>query len=1249
MVHSVRFCLAALVVLIAVGPACAQVVINEVLASNRFTNLDEDGDSSDWVELLNAGSTAVDLTGHSLSDDRGEPRKWSFPEASLAPGAYLLVWCSGKDRIAVPEERIVDRFSPLPFVASLISLDDEWRYLTGAPEEEGPPADWKSPDFDDASWKAGRPGFGFGRDDEIRTVLPGGLLAIFLRRTFDYEPGPQNLVLQVRYDDGFVAYLNGVRVASDHFPEDEEPTFASTATRSHSARSAMRFDLTSRKDLLKPGSNLLAIAVLNSSPTSSDLILYPELGTVPAVLHTSFRIDRAGDTVLLVDPAGEIRDQVDLPEQFPDHSYARSPDGSGRFLYHLMPTPAAPNEGPSSTRPLLVADTRFSPDRGFYEEPIEVVITTATEGAEIRYTLDGSTPTESNGLVYDGPVSIDRTTTLRARAFKPGHESTNVDTHTYIFLGDVVRQSLNGAAPAGWPRSSINGQSFDYGMDPNIVDREPWRSQMTTALTQIPSLSLVTDMANLFDSRTGIYVNASRRGRDWERPTSVELINPDGSAGFQVDGGVRIRGGFSRGGFNPKHSFRLFFRSEYGDAKLRFPLFDDEGVDRFDNVDLRTAQNYAWSNDTFNDERRNTFLRDVFTRDLQREQGQPYTRSRYYHLYLNGQYWGLYQTQERSEASYAESYFGPEKEDYDAIKASGGNLEATDGTLAGWNGLMALANRGFASDEQYFAVQGRDPDGVIDPDLPVHVDVDNLIDFMINVFFTGNRDMPVGLGGGVPNNFWAIRNRVGRGGWKFFAHDNEHNMLSPTEDRTNDETVRNNPKFVHQQLDANAEYRLRFADRAHTLFFNGGACTPEASRAQLQSRIDQIDMAIIAESARWGDQHNEPPLTKLTWQAEVNWLMNAFLSRRRDVVFAQLRRRGLYPAVEAPVFDRHGGLVPAGFRVVPRAPEGTIYLTTDGTDPRLLGGAVSPTAIAVDPDGGIIVERSVRVRTRALVDDQWSALNEAVFIVDTDIPLRVTEIMYHPPAPPAGSRHDADEFEFIEIRNVGGEPIDLSEVRLRGGVEFDFASSDVEILDAGEHVVVVENLRAFRSRYDVSNMLVAGEYSGRLSNGGETLVLEGALGEPILDFAYDDAWHPETDGDGRSLVIIDPSGPRESWSDAASWAPSRETGGSPGVDDAHAAGGRQRPGDSDQDGGLSITDATRVLIFLFLEPPGPLPCEGDSIADGGNRLLHDVDASGAVNLTDAVFLLNYLFLGGPPPAGGLECVPIPGCPDACGQ
>ncbi|MBN2313064.1 MAG: chitobiase/beta-hexosaminidase C-terminal domain-containing protein, partial [Sedimentisphaerales bacterium] len=194
----------------------------------------------------------------------------------------------------------------------------------------------------------------------------------------------------------------------------------------------------------------------------------------------------------------------------------------------------------STTLPVLRAqeEVEFSVERGFYDTAFQLTLSTPISGAQIRYTLDGSTPTSRIGSIYNGPLNIYRTTAIRAAAFKPGDADSTVTTKTYIFVSDVIRQSPNGQAPGpGWPTGSVNGQVLDYGMDPDIVNNPQWSGQIEDALLDIPTISLVTDLANLFDRSTGIYVNAGNDGRDWERRTSVELIHPDGTEGFGVDAG----------------------------------------------------------------------------------------------------------------------------------------------------------------------------------------------------------------------------------------------------------------------------------------------------------------------------------------------------------------------------------------------------------------------------------------------------------------------------------------------------------------------------------------------------------------------------------------------------------------------------------------------------------------------------------------------------------------------------------------
>lgn len=594
---------------------------------------------------------------------------------------------------------------------------------------------------------------------------------------------------------------------------------------------------------------------------------------------------------------------------------------------------------------------RFDPPRGIYDAALDVSVTHDT-ASELLYTLDGSDPrTSDTALTAPLPLTLrvnpDDTTNrytapgvvVRGTANGPDALPEQVVTHTYLFLGRVVDLSPDGEAPGpGWPAPGDGGGDFwggtsqriDYGLDPEVTESAAYAGQMLSALGDIPSMSLVTDLENLFDAQTGIYMNADRQGDEWERFCSLEMLTPDGSPGFQANAGVRIRGGYSRTPSNPKHAFRFIFRGDYGTPKLRFSLFGTEGVAEFDKIDLRTSQNYAWSMPD-DDSQENTMNRDVFSRDLQRELGRPYTRSRYYHLYINGVYWGLFQSQERAEARYAATYFGGDDSDYDVIKVSRPDdyeVQAVDGDLTGWQAVWDLAAQGFASDDTYFQLEGKGPDGNRDTSLPVLVDVDNLIDLMLVVFYTGNFDGPMSkfFENRRPNNFYGINSRINiHQGFVFFAHDNEHTLHSErvsittgvdenrvsigepggatNEDGNPDDGYRMsvtrpeylNPQWLHYRLTENASYRARFAARARTLLENNGPLTAESATALFQARADEIDLAIIAESARWGDAHRSPPRTKNDdWLPAVERVKNGFFPVRADIVISQLRASNLY-------------------------------------------------------------------------------------------------------------------------------------------------------------------------------------------------------------------------------------------------------------------------------------------------------------------------------------------------------------------
>ena len=271
-------------------------------------------------------------------------------------------------------------------------------------------------------------------------------------------------------------------------------------------------------------------------------------------------------------------------------------------------------------------------------------------------------------------------------------------------------------------------------MDPDVVNDLDQTFSVAEALTSLPSLSIVMDDADLFGSQ-GIYQNPTRRGRDWERPASIEYFYPDPYEGYRVDdgfainAGVEINGGASRNTHNPKHSFRFNFRQEYGDAKLEFPLFESSSVNRFDTLLVRTGHNQGW----FTGNVSSQYLRERYADEVQLALGQPSAHGRPTHVYLNGMYWGLYNFQERPDESYGAEYFGGTKDDYDVIKGaiSPGETRARliHGNRDAWDAMFTLADGDIANPDNYLEIQR-------------YLDIDNLIDYTISNQITGEQDAP---------------------------------------------------------------------------------------------------------------------------------------------------------------------------------------------------------------------------------------------------------------------------------------------------------------------------------------------------------------------------------------------------------------------------------------------------------------------------------------------------------------------------
>jgi len=300
------------------------------------------------------------------------------------------------------------------------------------------------------------------------------------------------------------------------------------------------------------------------------LLIWADNDIADAGLHANFELDAdTGDQVGLFDTDGAtLLDSISFVRQTPDVSFGRDPDATSNWVT-LDPTPGASNNGSYLA---VVADTKFSHDRGFYDAPFEVQITTETPGAIIRYTTDEGTPTMSHGQIYNpaSPITINTTTCLRAMAFLPGFKSTNVDTHTYIFLDDVINQATNPATgsqvtPPGYP-SSWGSVTGDYQMDPDVIGQNGkdrfnglYARTIIDDLKSAPTISLVMDTDEWFGSR-GIYINQSQDGT--ERVCSIEYIDPNAEDEFQVNCAMAMQGGVSGGGtsLNRWKSFKLSMR-----------------------------------------------------------------------------------------------------------------------------------------------------------------------------------------------------------------------------------------------------------------------------------------------------------------------------------------------------------------------------------------------------------------------------------------------------------------------------------------------------------------------------------------------------------------------------------------------------------------------------------------------------------------------------------------------------------------
>lgn len=898
------------------------------MANNGGTLTDEDEDTPDWIEIHHRGEENISLENYSLTDDPGNLRKWQFPGIVLEPDGRLLVYASGKDRrspleflhtnfsldadgeylaLVDPEGTVVSAFDPYPpqeedesyglsaprRPVTVIDTGSPCRWLVpfGSAEDLA----WTAPAFDDGNWLNGRAGLGydFGLDfhqwilTDVSFEMAGFATSAQIRFPFEVA-APESLsglILHLHFDDGFVAFLNGERVAEAAAPDALRSDSRATSERDPSeAVEAMEIDLSASLDLLQAGTNMLAIQGLDASPTTGDFLIHPEL-------------------------------EIILPVEAPD--------------YGLMawPTPGAANRESYAGR---VSEVVFEQTSRFLDAPTSMNLITATPGALIYYTLNGSAPSPETGFAYEGSFEIGETLAVRARAFREDLLPSRITTRTYVFVEELAAQSL---------------------LNQSIVepDREAVEKNLATAL---PLVSIAVDRDAMFGDGGLDTIPEQTR----EVPVSMEFFSHT-DAGFQVDAGLGIHGGNAR--THPKKPFRLFFRRDYGRARLDYPLFEEGPVSSFDQLILRAGGHDSWSisrsfgSTTFDLPAHATYLRDQFLRETELDMGALSPRGRYVHLLLNGFYWGIYDLHERPNADFFSDHLGGNKSDWDVLHHTDRvdrDWAVIDGSDDVWRTLHQSLDRGIDTMEDYAALQ-------------THVDLDSLIDSLVIRMWSGDYDWagPLFWLGDEAHFFrnknWYAGRRGGSepGLFQFFAWDAEmsmgSNLLSnvygqPMEQRVLDFDLTavndpGTPTAFHGALRFLPDYQRRFGDRVQKhLVEPGGVLTVPVAQARLDVMREILDPVMVGESARWGDLHSlSSPFTREgNWRPEVTWLREAFIPQRRDILIEQLRARGLYPSLDAPLMTPLGGSLDTLEAIELSSPGETIYYTTDGSDPASSAG-----------------------------------------------------------------------------------------------------------------------------------------------------------------------------------------------------------------------------------------------------------------------------------------------------------------------
>lgn len=602
-------------------------------------------------------------------------------------------------------------------------------------------------------------------------------------------------------------------------------------------------------------------------------------------LHASFAISAGGEEIVLTAPGGELVDRFE-PIAIPtDYSLGRQPDGTGPWKYFANHTFGAANA--TTGYDAILAAPAFSVPGGLYPTNVEVALSTVETGAVVRYTLDGSEPTEASPVFTNALV-------LGSKAGTPNDLSeipTNLDPNP----GPPYYEGWQRPAGEVFKFHVLRARTFRTGAmaSPAVTQSYLVDAAGTNRFT-LPVVSLATDAGNLFADDVGIYTpvngNMWQSGSAWERPGTLEFFEPDGTCAFNETIGVRLHGNTTRS--RPRKALRIYAR---GASPFEYQIFPDKPVAEFDTFILRNGGN-DWGNGV---------IRDLYLQSLaenarlDRQFGRPVL------VFLNGEYWGLHDLRDRFDDGYILRHYGLDEDEFVQVEidyaASASYVpiydEGFEALASDYSNLWDFARtHDLADSNHYAAVADR-------------LDVGSFIDFFqANIFFA-NTDWP-------GNNLRAWRsvatNRAPDAPayldarWRFMLYDTDfgfgadfeyvpgrdefaqHDTLayaaSPVQTY-----VPNHPDstLMFRRLLDNTDFRqafvVRFCDQLNTAY----------SRAHVTNRWAQW-VALVAPEM---DEH------AARWRQPTNWnnecdRIRAYGEQRTDAVWGHVRN---YFGLAAPV------------------------------------------------------------------------------------------------------------------------------------------------------------------------------------------------------------------------------------------------------------------------------------------------------------------------------------------------------------